>query len=78
MALPDARQTKLCQVTGTATKIGNILFKEPEAPIEKSPLDSPQECKHEKKHRRSALAHGVEAEGDQHQRVVGQADVQPR
>ena len=42
-----------------------------------APFDAPHESKAQKEHRYSGLAHGVEAEGDEGQAEVGQANVQP-
>lgn len=41
-------------------------------------LNAPQEGKHEEEDWCGGLAHGVEAEGDQGEAEVGQANVQPR
>lgn len=42
-----------------------------------APFDAPHESKAQKEDRYCGLAHGVEAEGDEGQAEVGQADVQP-
>ena len=42
-----------------------------------TPFNAPHERKSQKEHRYCGLAHGVEAEGDEGQAEVGQADVQP-
>ena len=47
-------------------------------PLINPPLDAPGDGKGQKKERHRGLAHDVERQADEHEGVVGEADVQPR
>ncbi len=50
---------------------------EPAQHLAGAPHNAPDEGEGQQEHRRGGLAHGVEAQRDEHERVVRQANVQP-